>query len=302
MGWERKRGKLHELNKLLRGSKDTSFSAIAGESVESEELQCVRFVITLDADTILPRGAARRLVGTLAHPLNHAKFNNTTGQVFNGYTVLQPRMEIHPRSSNYSWFTRIFSGDSGLDLYTRAVSDAYHDLFGEGSYVGKGIYDLDAFERSVEKRIPENSVLSHDLLEGIMGRAGLVTDITMIEDYPSNYYVQVKRQQRWMRGDWQLLPWLIHPGKFGIKLTSIDRWKMIDNLLRQMLTPALLLIFFLGTISMPDLIGFWMAVVLLSLGVPVLTSVARSAMQTLGGESFSAAFRPIRWSFVGWVL
>ncbi len=302
MGWERKRGKLQELNRLLRGSKDTSFSTITSGTADWAELQCVRFVITLDADTILPRGAARRLVGTLAHPLNYAKFNNTTGQVFDGYTVLQPRMEIHPRSSNYSWFTRIFAGDTGLDLYTRAVSDAYQDLFGEGSYVGKGIYDLDAFERSVEKRIPENTVLSHDLLEGIMGRAGLVTDITMIEDYPSNYYVQVKRQQRWMRGDWQLLPWLINPGKFGIKLTSIDRWKMIDNLIRSMLAPALLLIFYLGTISMPDLIGFWMAVVLLSLGVPVLTSMARSALQTLGGENFILAFRPIRWSLFRWLL
>jgi cyclic beta-1,2-glucan synthetase len=302
MGWERKRGKLHELNLSLRGSKDTSFSTIFGATLDRAELRCVRFVITLDADTILPRGAAKRLVGALAHPLNHAKFDEKTGRVFSGYTVLQPRMEIHPRSANYSWFTRIFAGDTGLDLYTRAVSDAYQDLFGEGSYVGKGIYDLDAFERSVEKHIPENSVLSHDLLEGIMGRAGLVTDITMIEDYPSNYYVQVKRQQRWMRGDWQLLPWLIHPGKLGIKLTSIDRWKMIDNLLRSMLAPALLLIFFLGTIYMPDLIGFWMALLLLSLGVPVFTSMARSAMQTLGGESFSAAFRPIKWSLLRWLL
>ena len=195
-------------------------------------------MITLDADTILPRGAASRLVGTLAHPLNHAKFDDTTSQVVSGYTVLQPRMEIHPRSANHSWFTRIFAGDTGLDLYTRAVSDAYQDLFGEGSYVGKGIYDVDAFERSVDNRIPENTVLSHDLLEGIMGRAGLVTDITMIEDYPSNYFVQVKRQQRWIRGDWQLLPWLIQPGKFRINFSAIDRWKMLDNLLRAMLAPA----------------------------------------------------------------
>ncbi|OGN93955.1 MAG: hypothetical protein A2Z71_05070, partial [Chloroflexi bacterium RBG_13_50_21] len=302
MGWERKRGKLHELNKLLRGSEDTSFSTVTGGTSDSSELQCVCFVITLDADTILPRGAARRLVGTLAHPLNHAKFNDTTGQVISGYTVLQPRMEIHPRSANYSWFTRIFAGDTGLDLYTRAVSDAYQDLFGEGSYVGKGIYDVDTFERSVKKRIPENSVLSHDLLEGIMGRAGLVTDITMIEDYPSNYIVQVKRQQRWIRGDWQLLPWLLQPGNFRIKFTIIDRWKMIDNLLRAMLAPSLLFIFFSGIISNPDLIRLWMAVVLLSLGIPVLTSIARSAMQTMGGESFGVAFHPMRWSFVRWVL
>ncbi|HSB65166.1 MAG TPA: hypothetical protein VLD65_01230, partial [Anaerolineales bacterium] len=161
MGWERKRGKLHELNRLLRGNKDTSFSTITGATQDRAELQSVRFVITLDADTILPRGAARRLVGALAHPLNHAKFDDKTGRVYSGYTVLQPRMEIHPRSANYSWFTRIYAGDTGLDLYTRAVSDAYQDLFGEGSYVGKGIYDIDAFERSVERHIPENSVLSH---------------------------------------------------------------------------------------------------------------------------------------------
>ncbi len=302
MGWERKRGKLHELNKLLRGAKDTSFSTVTNQMSEIAELQCVRFVITLDADTILPRGAARRLAGTLAHPLNHAKFVDTTNQVVSGYTILQPRMETHPRSANYSWFTRIFAGDTGLDLYTRAVSDAYQDLFGEGSYVGKGIYDVDAFERSVDRHIPENTVLSHDLLEGILGRAGLVTDITMIEDYPSNYIVQVKRQQRWNRGDWQLLPWLIHPGKFRIKFTGIDRWKMIDNLLRAMLAPSLMFIFFLGIISLPDLIGLWIVIVLLSLGIPVLTSMARSALQTLGGESFGAAFHPLRWSFVRWTL
>ena len=302
MGWERKRGKLNELNRLLRGSKDTSFTTITGETADYAELQCVRYVITLDADTILPLGAASRLVGTLAHPLNHAKFKGTTGQVFSGYTVLQPRMEIHPRSANYSWFTRIYAGDTGLDLYTRAVSDAYQDLFGEGSYVGKGIYDVDAFERSVEKHIPENNVLSHDLLEGIMGRAGLVTDISMIEDYPSNYYVQVKRQQRWIRGDWQLLPWLIQPGKFRSKFSMIDRWKMLDNLLRSMLAPALLLIFILGITSMPDFTGIWITIVLLSLGIPVLTSIARSALQTLGGENFGAAIHTLKPSFLRWFL
>ena len=207
MGWERKRGKLHELNLLLRGGTNLSFITHSGDTLaQSDALKCVRFVITLDTDTILPRGAARRLAGTLAHPLNRAVFDETTGQVVSGYTVLQPRMEIHPRSTNYSWFTRFFAGDAGLDLYTLAVSDAYQDLFGEGSYVGKGIYDVDAFERSVDKRIPENTVLSHDLLEGLMGRAGLVTDITMIEDYPQNYFIQVMRQRRWIRGDWQLLP------------------------------------------------------------------------------------------------
>ncbi len=215
MGWERKRGKLHELNLLLRGGSNLSFSTLTAEmSAGRSALQRIRFVITLDADTILPRGAASRLAGTLAHPLNRAVFNDTTGQVVSGYTVLQPRMEIHPRSANHSWFTRFFAGDTGLDLYTLAVSDAYQDLFGEGIYVGKGIYDVDAFERSVDRHIPENTVLSHDLLEGMMGRAGLVTDITMIEDYPPNYFIQVMRQRRWIRGDWQLLPWLFQPGRY----------------------------------------------------------------------------------------
>ena len=302
MGWERKRGKLHELNMLLRGKTNPSFFSLTDDMRPSAALQGVRFVITLDADTILPRGAARRLAGTLAHPLNAAKFNDKTDQVVSGYTVLQPRLEIHPRSANLSWFTRIFSGDIGLDLYTRASSNTYQDLFGEGSYVGKGIYDVDAFERSVYKRIPENTVLSHDLLEGIMGRAGLVTDITMIEDYPPNYFVQVIRQRRWIRGDWQLLPWLLQPGKFRMALSAIDRWKIIDNLLRAMLAPALVLIFSLGMVSLPGLAGLWLAILLLSLGIPLLTGMARSALQTLGGENFGAAFSPLGLNLMRWLL
>jgi cyclic beta-1,2-glucan synthetase len=302
MGWERKRGKLHELNQLLRGHKDLSFSTVSNDARERAIFQSVRYVITLDTDTILPRGAAARLVGTIAHPLNHAKFNEATGKVVSGYTVLQPRMEVNPRNVNYSWFTRIFAGDTGLDLYTRAVSDAYQDLFGEGSYVGKGIYDVDAFEHSVNNRIPENTVLSHDLLEGIMGRAALVTDITMVEDYPQEYYVQIKRQKRWIRGDWQLLPWLVRPGKFNVKFSAIDLWKMLDNLLRSMLAPSLLLIFILGINSIPGIAGFWIAIILFSLGIPLLTSMTRSVLQTLGGENIHAAFHPFKWSLLRWLL
>ena len=262
----------------------------------------VRFVITLDADTILPRGAACRLAGTLAHPLNRAVFDDKTGQVVSGYTILQPRMEIHPRSANTSWFTRFFAGDAGLDLYTLAVSDAYQDLFGEGIYVGKGIYDVDAFERSVDKRIPENTVLSHDLLEGLMGRAGLVSDITMIEDYPQNYFIQGTRQRRWIRGDWQLLPWLFNLKRYGPPFSVIARWKMFDNLRRALLAPALLLIFILGLVFLPGLAGLWTAVVLLSLGIPLLTGVARSALQILGGEHPGNALRPLGWDIVRWLL
>lgn len=224
MGWERKRGKLHELNLFLRGRRDLSFNTLTEEMYElGHPLQNIRFVITLDADTVLPREAASRLVGTLAHPLNRAEFDPKTGRVTSGYTILQPRMEIFPRSIGYSWFTRIFAGDAGLDLYTLAVSDTYQDLFGEGIYVGKGIYDVDAFTRSVNDRIHDNTILSHDLLEGLIGRAGLVTDITMIEEYPQNYIIQAMRQRRWIRGDWQLLPWLFRAKHFGVSFSSIDQ-------------------------------------------------------------------------------
>ncbi len=309
MGWERKRGKLHELNLLLRGRTDLSFitqvrdaqgAEIANPSTEA--LQGVKFVITLDADTILPNQSACHLAGTLAHPLNQAVFDKDTGEVVSGYTVLQPRMEIHPRSGNYSWFTRFFAGDTGLDLYTLAVSDAYQDLFGEGSYVGKGIYDVDAFERSVDNYIPENLVLSHDLLEGIMGRAGLVTDITMIEDYPQNYFIQVMRQRRWIRGDWQLLPWLFRPKRLGPAFSMIDRWKMFDNLRRTLQAPALLFIFLCGLIFLPDLAGFWTGVVLLSLGLPFFTNTAHSTAQILSGKPPAAAIRPLGYTVIRWLL
>ncbi len=170
MGWERKRGKLDEFNHLVLHGSSTTYTTQVGQL---DVLPEVRFVITLDADTTLPRGAAARLVGTLAHPLNRPRFDDATGKVTAGYTVLQPRAEITPASANHSLFTRIFAGESGLDLYTHATSDVYQDLFGEGSYVGKGIYDVAAFTRSLEGRIPENALLSHDLFEGIQGRAGL---------------------------------------------------------------------------------------------------------------------------------
>ena len=205
MGWERKRGKLHQLNLLLRGSAATAFSVQTGDLAVLPE---IKYVITLDADTLMPREAAHRLVATLAHPLNRAEFNPRTGAVSAGYTLLQPGIEITSTSVDRSRFTRIFAGDVGLDLYTRAVSNAYQDLFGEGSYVGKGIYEIDAFERSLAGRMPENAIACHDLIEGIHGRVGLVTDVVLYEDYPPHYFVFLRRARRWIRGDWQLLPWL----------------------------------------------------------------------------------------------
>ena len=281
MGWERKRGKLEELNELLRGSLETSFLDItAGKDVQ-QELENTRFVITADADTVLPPGSAVRLVGTLAHPLNQAEFDPKSGRVQYGYTILQPGVEVHPRSANLTWFTRIFAGDTGLDLYTHAVSDVYQDLFGEGTFVGKGIYDVDAFMRSVKGRIPENTLLSHDLLEGILGRAGLVSDITLIEDYPRNYYEQVMRQRRWIRGDWQLLPWLMRPAKYNTRLSAIDRWKMLHNLMRSLLSPALLTIILLGMAFLPELAWLWVLILLIAFGIPLATAVFKNIFESI---------------------
>ena len=205
MGWERKRGKLEELNRLLRGAKDTSYTRHVGDP---EGLLGIRFVITVDSDTQLPMGTARRLVGLLAHPLNRALFDEATGRVVSGYTIVQPRVEMSPSSSRQTLFARIFAGDVGFDIYTHAVSESYQDLFGAGIYVGKGIYDVDAFMRSVEGRVPENALASHDLFEGVHGRTALATDIVLFEEYPSHYAAYARRMHRWVRGDWQLLPWL----------------------------------------------------------------------------------------------
>lgn len=303
MGWERKRGKLHELNLLLlrKEALDQPLSFFQlGDSLD--ELPPVRFIITLDADTILPIGAAQRLAGTLAHPLNRAVFDPKSGKVTEGYTLLQPRVEISPTSANRSWFTRIFAGDAGLDLYSRAISDVYQDLFYEGIYVGKGIYDLSAFEQSVAGHIPENRLLSHDLLEGMLGRAGLVSDITLIEDYPPNYIVQIKRQQRWIRGDWQLLPWLLRPRQFGVRFSTIDVWKILDNLRRSLLPISVFLLFLIGLLLMPGLAWIWTTIVLLAFNIPTLTGFAMSLRQVATGEPPAGILYPILWSLLRGLL
>ena len=235
IGWERKRGKLNELNRWLRGAANTSFVVTDGPVAQ---LHSVKYVITLDSDTILGSEGARRLIGTLAHPLNQAQADPHTGRVIDGYGLLQPRTEITPTSANRSLFTRIFAGDIGLDLYTNAVSNVYQDLFGSGIFIGKGIYDVDAFESSLRGRVPENALLSHDLFEGIHGRVGLVTDIVLYEDYPPTYAAHMRRQHRWTRGDWQLLPWLLpwlpNPNRAELRTSfqPIDDWKILDNMRR----------------------------------------------------------------------
>ncbi len=263
MGWERKRGKLHELNRLLRGATDTSFMELGGRCGALS--MDVRYVITLDADTRLPRGAAYTLIGKMAHPLNHPVFDRQRGRVTSGYGILQPRVTpALPTDSEGTFFQRVSSGPSGMDPYAFAVSDAYQDLFAEGSYSGKGIYDVDAFEASLDRRVPEGKMLSHDLFEGSFARCGLASDVEVVEEYPARYEVASARQHRWTRGDWQLLPWILSDGS----LTGLARWKMIDNLRRSLIAPAIAL----GA-ALCALMGApvaWTAFFLAAISVPVL--------------------------------
>lgn len=236
MGWERKRGKLHELNRLLRGAVDTSF--MPGCQVPPG----VRYVITLDADTRLPRDTPMLLVGKMAHPLNQPQFDPQHKRIISGYGILQPRITPSlPLGNEGSIYQRAFSGPGGIDPYAAAVSDVYQDLFGEGSYTGKGIYDVDAFDAALEQRIPDNTLLSHDLFEGIYARAGLASDVELVENAPARYDVVAKRQHRWTRGDWQLLPWIIGGRGGKCPVPVVGRWKMVDNLRRSLVAPFNLL-------------------------------------------------------------
>ncbi len=252
MGWERKRGKLHELNRLLRGATDTTF--VASDGRPPTVPAGVRYVITLDADTRLPRGAARRMVGKMAHPLNAPRFDKELGRVIEGHGVLQPRITASlPTGRDGSAFQRLFSSAAGIDPYAFAVSDVYQDLLDEGSYSGKGIYEVDVFEAALAGRVPDNTLLSHDLFEGTFARSGLVSDIELVEEFPSRYDVAAGRQHRWARGDWQLLPWILgrghgsnadsassQPRDGRSSMPPLGRWKMIDNLRRTLSAPMTL--------------------------------------------------------------
>jgi cyclic beta-1,2-glucan synthetase len=248
MGWERKRGKLAEFNKLLRGGAKDAFSFVSGDVAA---LQSVKYVITLDADTMLPQGAATALVGTIAHPLNRAVYDESLGRVVAGYGILQPRVSVSLESAQRSRFAAILSGQPGVDPYTTAVSDVYQDLYAEGSYTGKGIYDVDAFRLATRGRFPENTLLSHDLIEGNYARAGLTTSIAVYDDMPAGYLAHSRRKHRWIRGDWQLLPWLKPrvPGPDGPepnRLSLLSRWKVLDNMRRSTVEISQLALLFAG--------------------------------------------------------
>ena len=299
MGWERKRGKLHELNRLLRGAADTTFVEVGGRppAVPAD----IRYVITLDADTRLPLDAARRLVGKMAHPLNRPRFDAATGRVLEGYAVLQPRVTPSlPMGGEGSLFQRVYSSASGIDPYAAAVSDVYQDLFGLGSYAGKGIYDVDAFEAALADRVPEGTLLSHDLFEGTFARAGLVSDIEVVEEFPSRYDVAAARQHRWARGDWQLLPWMMGRGdaagdhRGSGTLPLIGLWKMFDNLRRTLSAPASVAALLIGWLLPTSAAVMWSAFIIATIAVPALLPIFASIVPSRTGITVRSHLRALR--------
>ncbi|MEX2584088.1 MAG: glucoamylase family protein [Gemmatimonadota bacterium] len=292
MGWERKRGKLAEFNRFLRGGAADAFSAIEGNV---DPLRGVRYVITLDADTILPPDAAPGLVGALAHPLNRAVYDEAEGRVVRGYGILQPRVGISLPSAHRSRFARVHSGHPGVDPYTTAVSDVYQDLYGEGSFTGKGIYEVDAFELATHGRFPENTLLSHDLIEGSYARAGLATEITVYDDYPARYLTHTRRKHRWIRGDWQLLGWLTPkvPGPDGPepnRLSLLSRWKILDNLRRSTVEIGQLVFLTAGWTVLPGSPLRWTALGLAAIAAPWIVSVLLAALRPPLDKSWRAYY------------
>ncbi|MDE3022158.1 MAG: cyclic beta 1-2 glucan synthetase [Pseudomonadota bacterium] len=277
MGYERKRGKLEQFNTLLRGGAQTAFLEIVGDV---SILGSIRYVITLDTDTQLPRDAARTLIGNLAHPLNRPVYDTVRQRVVEGYAILQPRASISLTSSGQSRFTKLFAGDVGIDPYTREISDVYQDIFGEGSFIGKGIYDVDTFRQAVDGRFPENLILSHDLLESGYARSALVTDVDLIEEYPSSYTIESSRRHRWIRGDWQIAGWLLPrvPGPSkpdGSKaqrqpnsLSALLIWKLFDNLRRSLVPPSLLALLTGAWLLAPGSAWFWTLLVVAIVFLP----------------------------------
>ena len=276
MGWERKRGKLEQFNDFVLGGDVSAYSVMEGKL---EALRGVRFVVTLDADTILPPGSVSRLAGALAHPLNIAKFDENNGRVRSGYTIIQPRVEISPLTGSRSLFTQLYAGDTAIDIYSRAVSDVYQDLFGSGIFVGKGIYEVASFHRSLQGRTPENALLSHDLFEGVHGRTALASDIVLYEGFPSEYREYTRRWHRWVRGDWQLLPWLAAqaPGQNGTRLANrlswLDRWKIIENFRRSLNPFSLVLLAAAGWFVLPGSPWVWTVLALAAPGAFVFTEL-----------------------------
>ena len=281
MGYERKRGKLTELNALLRGKGKDNFSVIIGRQ---EGFSNIKYVITIDADTQLPRDSASKIIGTLAHPLNRAFYNENKQRVTEGYGILQPRVALSLTGANNSLYARLHGNDLGIDPYTRTTSDVYQDIFNEGSFIGKGIYEVDIFSKALDDRFPENRILSHDLLEGCYARSGLLSDVPMYEEYPATYLDDVKRRHRWIRGDWQIAAWIFPrvPGaeKRSQKnpLSGLSRWKIFDNLRRSLVPASLVLLLLLGWTVLPAS-WFWTVSVITILLFPFVVTAVRDVFR-----------------------
>lgn len=275
MGYERKRGKLKQFNTLLRGDGRDRFSEVI---TDASIFPSIRYVITLDTDTTLPRDAARKLVGAMAHPLNRPLLDPHTGKVEEGYAILQPRTPISLHAANRSRFSQLSCHDAGLDPYTNEVSDLYQDLFAEGSYVGKGIYDVDAFQSATNGRFPENLILSHDLVESCFARSALITEVLLFEDHPASFTAEMARRHRWIRGDWQIAGWLLPrvpvPGKSRVRntISALGRWKIFDNLRRSLVPPAMLATLILGWLLAPSPPGLWALTIVTFFLIPAMIS------------------------------
>jgi cyclic beta-1,2-glucan synthetase len=294
IGWERKRGKLHELNRLLRAATDTTFIDVGFGTPAAPT--GIRYVVTLDSDTRLPRDAVRRLIGKMSHPLNRPRLAADGRRVIEGYAILQPRITPSlPIGEQGSLFQRIFSGAGGIDPYVSAASEVYQDLFGEGSYAGKGIYDVDAFEAALANRAPESTLLSHDLFEGVFARAGLASDIEVVEEFPARYDVSAMRRHRWARGDWQLLPWIFRRASTQLgnetastSLPAVGRWKMLDNLRRTLSAPAAVLALLAGWTLPVHAALIWTLFIVLTLALPAFIPVAAAIRPRRRGVTMSS--------------
>jgi cyclic beta-1,2-glucan synthetase len=297
MGWERKRGKLLDLNKYLRGNYD----AFPVKTGNLEVLRRVKYIITLDSDTQLPRGTAAQLVGAMAHPLNRAIIDPERRIVTEGFGLLQPRVGVSVSSASRSRLASIYSGQAGFDIYARAVSDVYQDLYGEGIFTGKGIYEISTFHEVLDRRFPRNALLSHDLIEGSYARVGLATDIEVIDDYPSHYSAYTKRKHRWVRGDWQIAQWIFArvPDESGRRvpnpITTISRWRILDNLRRSLVEPVTFFLFMGAWLGLPGGPRYWTLATLLILFLPNLVQL----IFALGHAAFSTEQGAVGEALVG---
>ncbi len=308
MGWERKRGALAELSRVIRGSADTTFTHQLGDT---EFVRDAAFILTLDADTVLPRDGARKLISTIAHPLNRAQYNPRQRRVGRGYGLIQPRVGMSLPAANRSSYARLHSGVTGMDPYAGAVSDTYQDVFGEGSFTGKGIYEIDVYNAVLQERFPEGLLLSHDLLEGCLLRTGLVSDIEVLDAYPSSYLSQSARLHRWVRGDWQTASWLLPrtPSASGVEtnpLTLLHRWKVADNLRRSLFAPSLMVLVALGWAVVPGAAPLWTLVLPLIVLFPALIELASALLVRPKGVGLGVSFASARDDFTrglnrGWL-